>query len=130
MLIYKTDLIRQSQLAVAHGDEQHVPGTPGTLLAAPLGGSDQPMSLDLEVDNIVQFASHLHSGKRHMHAGDFAPTSQMGPMNAHGQPQTRGPRTFVWFCSECGDGPYSSWQNACVACDHKKCGYCPQEDAP
>jgi hypothetical protein len=49
--------------------------------------------------------------------------------NDHQQPLTDGPSTFVWHCSECGDGPYGSWQPACVACDHKKCSLCVVEEA-
>jgi rubrerythrin len=34
---------------------------------------------------------------------------------------------FVWHCSECGDGPYLSWQVVCVACGHQKCNGCEEE---
>ncbi|KAF2791667.1 hypothetical protein K505DRAFT_63148 [Melanomma pulvis-pyrius CBS 109.77] len=33
----------------------------------------------------------------------------------------------VWFCSDCGDGPYGSWQNICQNCRHVKCGSCKEE---
>lgn len=34
----------------------------------------------------------------------------------------------VWFCSECGDGPYGMWQNCCQRCPHKKCNKCRVEE--
>lgn len=128
MLAHGTDLVRQSQLTMARRDDRHISDAFETLPTALLSGSDELMSLDIEEDNIVQSTSHPHIGKWRTHADDFAPTSQTGHINAHGQPRTRGPQNIVWHCSECGDGPYSYWQNVCMACDHKKCGYCQQEE--
>ena len=34
----------------------------------------------------------------------------------------------VWFCSNCGDGPYGIWQNVCTKCSHGKCGNCRVEE--
>ncbi|PSN73204.1 hypothetical protein BS50DRAFT_568779 [Corynespora cassiicola Philippines] len=30
----------------------------------------------------------------------------------------------VWYCGECGDGPFSDWQVCCASCNHGKCGTC------
>jgi hypothetical protein len=45
--------------------------------------------------------------------------------NEHQKPLTDGPE--VWHCSECGDGPYLTWQVTCVACGHQKCSSCEVE---
>ena len=34
----------------------------------------------------------------------------------------------MWFCSNCGEGPISSWQSVCVHCSHQKCGSCSVEE--
>ncbi|KAH5288114.1 hypothetical protein HBI24_004480 [Parastagonospora nodorum] len=50
----------------------------------------------------------------------------------HGKPvrgtKQCGPTNIVWYCSECGDGPYGIWQNVCDACNHKRCGSCQCEE--
>jgi len=33
----------------------------------------------------------------------------------------------VWYCSGCGDGPISIWQNVCVLCSHQICSSCKVE---
>jgi hypothetical protein len=124
MQVYSTDFGRQSRLAVARRDDRHISDAFETLPTALLSGSDELMSLDIEDDN----TSHLLRGKWHTHADDFVPTFQMGYDNAHGQPRTRGPTTIVWYCSECGDGPYGMWQNICQRCTHVVCGSCVKEE--
>jgi hypothetical protein len=39
-----------------------------------------------------------------------------------------GPVEVVWFCGECGDGPYCDWQVHCAICQHAKCGTCREEE--
>jgi len=34
----------------------------------------------------------------------------------------------VWFCSGCGDGPNSGWQNLCPGCGHVRCRSCRIEE--
>jgi hypothetical protein len=34
----------------------------------------------------------------------------------------------IWFCSACGDGPTSAWQNCCVTCGHVRCSECKIEE--
>jgi hypothetical protein len=45
----------------------------------------------------------------------------------HQQPSTDDPYPYVWFCSQCDDGPYGDWQTVCQACAHAKCKHCPIE---
>ncbi|OAL01057.1 hypothetical protein IQ06DRAFT_347130 [Phaeosphaeriaceae sp. SRC1lsM3a] len=40
-----------------------------------------------------------------------------------------GTKVIIWHCSECGDGPYGSWQPACQSCGHGKCGSCKHTEA-
>lgn len=40
----------------------------------------------------------------------------------------RSPKSILWHCSECGDGPYGHWQNVCMRCEHKMCNHCAQEE--
>jgi hypothetical protein len=47
----------------------------------------------------------------------------------HRQTPTDGGKEKVWHCSDCGDGPYGTWQVSCQACGHKKCGSCEVEEA-
>ncbi|OAL51709.1 hypothetical protein IQ07DRAFT_598538 [Pyrenochaeta sp. DS3sAY3a] len=35
----------------------------------------------------------------------------------------------VWYCSNCGDGPYGSWQPSCQNCTHAKCTSCRVENS-
>ncbi|OAK98655.1 hypothetical protein IQ06DRAFT_295011 [Phaeosphaeriaceae sp. SRC1lsM3a] len=39
------------------------------------------------------------------------------------------PKVIVWYCSDCGDGPYGSWQAVCQGCGHTKCGNCESQEA-
>jgi hypothetical protein len=36
--------------------------------------------------------------------------------------------SIVWFCSNCGSGPTSDWQETCGECDHHRCSYCTLEE--
>lgn len=45
-----------------------------------------------------------------------------GSAPADGEPE------IVWFCSACGDGPYSDWNPACACCGHARCGRCNEEN--
>ncbi|EAT89596.1 hypothetical protein SNOG_02865 [Parastagonospora nodorum SN15] len=85
---------------MARCDDRNISDAFETLPTTLLSGSDEPSALDLEDDSIVQPTVHLHGGKWHMQTDDFATTSQMGHVDAHGQPRTRGPTTIVWYCSE------------------------------
>jgi hypothetical protein len=38
------------------------------------------------------------------------------------------PENIVWFCSQCGDGPYGFWQKVCQYCSHVICGSCEKEE--
>ncbi|KAH3919643.1 hypothetical protein HBI56_029340 [Parastagonospora nodorum] len=128
MHVCNTALVSQSQLTMARCDDRNISDAFETLPTTLLSGSDEPSALDLEDDSIVQPTVHLHGGKWHMQTDDFATTSQMGHVDAHGQPRTRGPTTIVWYCSECRDGPLGIWQNVCPSCSHIICGYCDKEE--
>jgi hypothetical protein len=49
------------------------------------------------------------------------------PKLRYGVPKAR-KAEVVWHCSECGDGPYGTWQSVCQSCRHIKCGSCQQEE--
>jgi hypothetical protein len=51
-----------------------------------------------------------------------------GPLNLT-QPQTssNGFSEAAWFCSECRDGPYLSWNVNCGNCGHARCDACNVE---
>jgi len=36
-------------------------------------------------------------------------------------------KEIVWYCSGCGDGPKSEWQNVCPGCGHVRCKSCAIE---
>jgi hypothetical protein len=40
---------------------------------------------------------------------------------------TRRSNIFIWYCSECGDGPLGDWFEQCTSCDHIRCSYCKAE---
>jgi hypothetical protein len=34
----------------------------------------------------------------------------------------------IWYCSECGDGPYGGWHDHCVICNYVRCKSCIEEE--
>ncbi|KAF3048612.1 hypothetical protein E8E11_000310 [Didymella keratinophila] len=51
----------------------------------------------------------------------FLGNSHMGHGNNPSDGET------VWYCSECGHGPASTWNPCCANCGHTFCGGCPVE---
>jgi hypothetical protein len=49
------------------------------------------------------------------------------PINGYGVSGTWSKTTYVWFCSECGEGPSGNWQNQCASCEHIRCEFCGTE---
>lgn len=43
------------------------------------------------------------------------------------EPPGRRSQRNLWYCSECGDGPYGVWQSGCQACNHARCESCATE---
>jgi hypothetical protein len=43
---------------------------------------------------------------------------------SHNHLSIRSYEEYMWFCSECGDGPYGTWQVSCHRCRHPKCTSC------
>lgn len=49
------------------------------------------------------------------------------PTTAKPRGVARTPKDVTWFCSECYDGPYGSWQQKCQVCGHRRCLVCRAE---
>jgi hypothetical protein len=67
-------------------------------------------------------------GQDHVHYGL---SSHDSPFDAsekydHNAAPTDG--DWVWFCSNCRDGPIGGWQPQCVNCNHVRCGSCTIEN--
>jgi hypothetical protein len=127
MLVYNTSFVlQQPQRAVTPRDDLQIldhieiPWTP-------LGTSYELSSAELQEYNGEHTAGHLLSADLYTDI-DFNPNTQMHPSHAHGQPRTRGSKNVVWHCCDCGDGPYSIWQNVCINCTHKRCNFCQKEE--
>jgi len=88
-----------------------------------------PSAMD---DNAV--ASVLHADAVALPVGPLFGGDHTSPFEnyldtetGHGGGSAPADGDVVWFCSECGDGPIASWQNACVSCNHQKCCACRDE---
>jgi hypothetical protein len=81
-----------------------------------------PCVLDQPLFAISRLSADLHT--HHTQMDEYS-----RPYTASGRekPMTDGPDNIVWLCSECGDGPYGSWQPSCQACGHGKCSSCTVE---
>jgi hypothetical protein len=58
-----------------------------------------------------------------------APTTGQGYTPYNSLPtSTRGKADYVWYCSDCKDGPHSDrYVSSCTNCFHERCAYCPVE---
>jgi len=79
--------------------------------------------------------SVLHPGETALPIGTLFGQDHAAPSNSisdtsthynHGSAPADGEQ--VWYCSACGDGPISGWQNVCVVCSHQQCGSCTFEE--
>jgi hypothetical protein len=81
---------------------------------------ENPMAPPCVLDQPVFAVSHF-SADLHTHHMQMNETTR--PYIGYGREKPMdGPK--VWHCSECGDGPYGSWQPCCQACGHGKCSSC------
>jgi hypothetical protein len=88
---------------------EHVMGPPCAL--------EQTLPVDL----------HTFGAGLHRKSTEYDGYNQFREGHGHQQTPTDGPETFVWLCSNCGDGPYGAWQPCCQNCGHNKCGSCTVE---
>ncbi|KAF2251385.1 hypothetical protein BU26DRAFT_503906 [Trematosphaeria pertusa] len=53
-----------------------------------------------------------------------APVASTCPGESHhkhiDEPLQDGPEDSYWYCPECGDGPYQSWNPCCANCAYKR----------
>jgi len=91
-------------------------------------------SVMLSQDDDTAVTSVLHAGANALpvgplFGGDYTPPSNNFFDTEIGRGGGSAPADgdYVWFCSQCGDGPIGSWQAVCVSCDHHKCSSCTAE---
>jgi len=76
------------------------------------------------IDNGNMMLPSMDPFDSHLHANYTCIDSMANPYREHGKPKPK-----VWYCGECGDGPYGDWQVSCQGCQHEKCSGCTEEDA-
>jgi hypothetical protein len=80
-----------------------------------------PCVLDQPLFSVSHISADLHTYHTPINE---ATRTYMG--QGREKPMTDGPE--VWHCSNCGDGPYGTWQVSCQNCGHAKCGACKVEE--
>jgi hypothetical protein len=94
--------------------------------------SSSAISTSSSVSHSTGFASRigsLYSIAHHVHSSMSEATDHYHTGNGYEPPPIDGPQDDLWFCPNCGDGPYGSWQVSCANCyRNKSAGYPAQHD--
>jgi hypothetical protein len=78
---------------------------------------------------VSQHTGSSHGAAYHTHLATSGVAGYHCTGNAYESAPMDGPQDDMWFCPDCGDGPYGSWQVSCASCyRNKPAGYHAQHD--